>query len=106
MKIQKALEIANECGLETVGEAIMNIEIHALSLFSVSDIEKEVNELKDTWNWIKQHRRTPDGTSHIDKDTEIKLMLDYHIAEDLTDYEIYRQALKNESFAKRLAEET
>ena len=42
MKIQTALEVAKDCGLETVGEAIYNVKIHAGSLFSYSDIQKEI----------------------------------------------------------------
>lgn len=105
MKIQEALEIGNNCELETVGEAILNIKIHANSLFCISDKKKELNELNKTWSWIKEHRRTPDGQDKINEDTKIKLMLDYHIAEDLTDYEIYQQALRSPSFANRLADE-
>ena len=105
MKIQEALEIAEDCGLETVGEAIYNIQIHAPSLFSYSDIDKELKELVDTWAWIKEHRRTPDGKNKVDENTEIRLMLDYHIADNLTDYEIYQQALRSSSFAKRLGNE-
>ena len=105
MKIQEALEIANDCGLETVGEALLNIQIHAISLFDISEINKEINELKKTWGWIKEHRKTPDGWHEINEDTEVKLILDYHIAEDLTDYEIYQQALRSPSFANELANE-
>jgi hypothetical protein len=102
MKIQEALEIANNCGLLTNREAICNIEIHAPSLFRYEDIEKELKELYSTWDWIKEHRRTPDGKYKITEDTNVKLMLDYHIADDLTDYEIYQYTLKNDSFAERL----
>ena len=45
MKIQTAIEIAKDCELETVGEAIYNVKIHAGSLFSYSDIQKEIEEL-------------------------------------------------------------
>ena len=31
MKLKTACELAEECGLYTIGEAIMNIEIHALN---------------------------------------------------------------------------
>ena len=65
------------------------IFIHTDLLKSRTD--KELNELNKTWRWIKEHRRTPDGQDKINEDTKIKLMLDYHIAEDLTDYEIYLQ---------------
>ena len=59
MKIQTAIEVAKDYGLETVGEAIYNVKIHAGSLFS--DIQKEIEELENTWECTKSHRRTPDG---------------------------------------------
>ena len=45
MKVKEACEIAEECGLETIGEAILNIEIHATSLFLYSELNKELREL-------------------------------------------------------------
>lgn len=45
MLVREALEIGLECGLETVGEAVLNIQIHAASLFGYSDIPNEVGEL-------------------------------------------------------------
>lgn len=81
MKIQTAIEIAKDCELETVGEAIYNVKIHAGSLFSYSDIQKEIEELENTWEWIKSHRRTPDGKI-INEDTPVNLILEHHIAED------------------------
>ena len=48
MKLQTAIEIAKNCGLETAGEAIFNIKIHAVNLFSYSDIQKELAELENT----------------------------------------------------------
>ena len=86
MKIQTAIEIAKDCELETVGEAIYNVKIHAGSLFSYSDIQKEIEELENTWEWTKFHRRTLDGKT-INEDTPVKLILEHHIAEDLSDYE-------------------
>ena len=44
MKIQTAIEIAKDCGLETAGEAIFNIKLHAVNLFSYPDIQKEIEE--------------------------------------------------------------
>lgn len=81
MKIQTALEVAKDCGLETVGEAIYNVKIHAGSLFSYSDIQKEIEELENTWEWTKSHRRTPDGKT-INEDTPVNIILEHHIAED------------------------
>lgn len=45
MKLKEALEIGIDCGLKTVRECVRNIDIHALSLFSYSEINKELNEL-------------------------------------------------------------
>lgn len=45
MKVKEACEIAEDCGLETIGEAILNIEIHAISLFSYDELNKELSEL-------------------------------------------------------------
>lgn len=45
MKLREALELADECGLSTVGEAVLNVEIHATSLFPYSRINEELNEL-------------------------------------------------------------
>jgi len=45
MKLKEALEIGIDCGLETARECIRNINIHALSLFSYSEICEELNEL-------------------------------------------------------------
>lgn len=45
MKLQRALEIARSCGLDTVGEAILNIELHSSSLFTYSELDAELKEL-------------------------------------------------------------
>ena len=45
MKLKEALELADECGLSTVGEAILNVELHATSLFPYSKMNEELNEL-------------------------------------------------------------
>jgi hypothetical protein len=81
MKLQTAIEIAKNCGLETAGEAIFNIKLHAVNLFSYSDIQKELAELENTWEWTKSHSRTSDGKA-INEDTPVNLILEHHIAED------------------------
>lgn len=45
MKLKTACGIALDCGLNTIGEAIMNIDIHATSVFSYSEMNKELAEL-------------------------------------------------------------
>lgn len=46
MKLKEACDIADACGLETLGEAYMNIEIHSPSLFPYAEIERELQELE------------------------------------------------------------
>ena len=45
MKLKTALEIGIDCGLETIGESLYNIQIHSSSLFTYAEINKELNEL-------------------------------------------------------------
>ena len=45
MTLKEACELADACGLETIGEAIMNAEFHAISLFTYDEIAAELNEL-------------------------------------------------------------
>lgn len=45
MKIKDALEIGLDCGLETVSEAIFNIELHAMNIFNYDKIKEEFEEL-------------------------------------------------------------
>lgn len=45
MKLKSALEIGKECGLTTVSEAIVNINMHAMSMFAYDEMSSEYNEL-------------------------------------------------------------
>ena len=45
MRLFTCLDIANACGLETVDEAIYNIELHAISTFAYDKIEEEIAEI-------------------------------------------------------------
>lgn len=45
MRLFTCLDIANACCLETVGDAILNIELHAISTFNYGKIEEEISEL-------------------------------------------------------------
>lgn len=49
MKLFRALEIADECGLETVDEAIRNIRMHSPSLFVLEKIDDEIDEMMLDW---------------------------------------------------------
>lgn len=46
MTLDICMKIGKDCGLYTIGECYDNIEIHALSLFPYSEINKELLELQ------------------------------------------------------------
>lgn len=50
MKLLDALELSEACGLTILGEAKMNIELHAPSLFSYDELNNELNELNEEIN--------------------------------------------------------
>lgn len=52
MKLKDACEIGIDCGLEMTGEALMNIEIHAISIFSYDKINEEITELRSEYNTV------------------------------------------------------
>ena len=45
MKLKTICEIADACGLETVGQAVINAERHYDALVSISTMHKEFEEL-------------------------------------------------------------
>jgi|SaaInlStandDraft_4_1057021.scaffolds.fasta_scaffold13543_4 hypothetical protein len=45
MKLDQALRIGKECGMETVQEALANIQGHAMNMFPYSEIDAELVEL-------------------------------------------------------------
>ena len=45
MKLKEVCEIADACGLETVGEAVLNAERHYDALVPISAMNKEFEEL-------------------------------------------------------------
>lgn len=59
MTLKEVCELADVCGLETVGEAVMNAELHYDVLVSISEMEeefeklyREVRELGDDWKSV------------------------------------------------------
>lgn len=46
MTLKAACEIAIDCGLETVDEAVLNIQLHANSIFGYDEISSELHELE------------------------------------------------------------
>ena len=50
MKLKAALELGMACELTSLEEAIRNVEIHHLSLFSYEEMTEEFEELYKDWN--------------------------------------------------------
>lgn len=59
MKLREACDIGYACGLETVDEAVLNIEIHAANIFNYGDAASEIYELME------------EAKPYIDTDTKI-----------------------------------
>lgn len=47
MKLKEACDIGYACGLSTVDEAILNVEIHCSNIFSYADATLELYELHE-----------------------------------------------------------
>lgn len=47
MRLIKCLEIGKSCDLETVGEAMLNIDMHAISIFDYEKLTEELREMYD-----------------------------------------------------------
>ena len=47
MTLKEACDIGLECGCRTVGEVLLNVEIHATSLFKMDDLVDELIELME-----------------------------------------------------------
>jgi hypothetical protein len=45
MKLDVAINLAEACGLDTVGDAVLNIKLHAMSIFNYGEAGKEYAEL-------------------------------------------------------------
>ena len=55
MEFYKALKLSDECGLQLIGEALSNVDIHAMQLFLYSEIENEIAQLSSEWNTVKMN---------------------------------------------------
>lgn len=45
MKLKKAINIGKACGLNTINECFLNIEIHAINFFAYTNVDNELVEL-------------------------------------------------------------
>lgn len=68
MKLKTAFGIALDCGLNTIGEAIMNIDMHSICIFSYDAIDKELTELYEDAKGIDFERKIKDQFPDLEDD--------------------------------------
>ena len=57
MTLKTACAIGIDCGLTTLGEAVLNIDLHAVNIFNYNEIVKELRELYDEFDqWMKMKK--------------------------------------------------
>lgn len=72
MVLIDALKIGQECALNTVGEAIYNIDLRAGQIFEYNEISKELHQLYSEWNIVKTDSGFTSGTSIADVSEYLK----------------------------------
>lgn len=45
MKLSEALDFGIDCGMDCVGDAILNVDLHAQNIFPYAKINDELNEM-------------------------------------------------------------
>ena len=70
MKLVTALELAEECGLETVNEAIRNVFIHSGQLFTFDKGFEERAELLADW-------RNVESSTNFDISSSVRDVLEW-----------------------------
>ena len=76
MHLLTALDIGKECVLDTIGEALYNIDLRAGQIFTYNEINEELKQLYSEWNTIKLNSEFTSDSSVIEvmdwmKNTEI-----------------------------------
>ena len=67
-----ALGVARDCELDTVGEAIYNIELHAGQIFAMNEENRELQQLHSEWNTIQINSGFTRESSISEVDTWMK----------------------------------
>lgn len=65
MKLKQCIDIAEDCGLNTLGDAVLNVDIHAMSIFDYRKLSGELMELYREYNDLYK-------SGLIDKDTSLE----------------------------------
>lgn len=65
MTLKDCLEIGVECGLQTVSEAILNIGLHATSVFSYCNLDSQLRQLyRETEEVFSETEFSADSKNH------------------------------------------
>lgn len=85
MKLKDCLEIAHDCELKTIKEAIFNVELHSINLFTYENIREELHELYD--DVYASHQKAIEYCEKLmemyDKNIDIDDMMIAHLIEIL-----------------------
>ncbi len=57
MTLKEAIRIGKVCGLKTVDEAVLNVELSATQIFPYKDIPKELRELNSEYDEYKEKNK-------------------------------------------------
>lgn len=80
MTLKSSCELGLECGLETVGEALRNVDLHILSLVKYSEINAEIEELNhDIRKFRNNHKDL--AMERVKIETALKLLAEDENAE-------------------------
>lgn len=66
MTLKNCLEIGIECGLKTISEAILNIEIHAMNIFSYSELNEELEQIYEEKEGLLSQSHFSDASNSKD----------------------------------------
>jgi len=53
VKLKDAIELGKDCGLNTIEECIINVEVHAINFFPYKKINEELKELYEGYEEVK-----------------------------------------------------
>lgn len=63
MKLKDCLELGKDLGAETVRDAYLNVDYHAIQIFKYDEIYKELKELVDEFNALYNEGKITGDTS-------------------------------------------
>lgn len=84
---RQCLEMAHECGLETVGEAVSNLQIHAMQLYPYSEINQRLLDVNKAFEDTHQSTKVcellgPERCRALDAEMMAEMMADMALSNE------------------------